>query len=52
MFLSKEKKVTTVLFVTNTYSQKKKKQEMTHDLLDTTFSFTKFLKAVFIFKQD
>lgn len=50
MFLRKEKKVTTVLFVTNTYSQKK--EEVIHDLLDTTFSFTKFLKAVFIFKQD
>lgn len=50
MFLSKENEVTTVLFVTNTYSQKK--QEVICDLLDTTFSFTKYLKAVFIFKQD
>lgn len=51
MFLSEEKKSYNST-ICNQYLFTKKKQEVIHDLLDTTFSFTKFLKAVFIFKQD
>lgn len=49
MFLSKEKSYNSTVYNQYLFT---KKQEVIHDLFDTTFSFTKFLKAVFIFKQD